>query len=254
MKYAYKYRSSDNTCHEGVVSASSRDAAYDLLKAQGLKPFGVVEAPGFANKLFGKGKRWIAIFFLAAITVIVASQYVQTAKALKTTREFASVQERHQIYGDPAIMDELESSGFSAFAEKGDRILASFAQPGFVVAGLVVTDPEVLKGAVGGHVEFAAGDSRELRELKAIVNGMKDELRRYVEAGGTCADYLALLRERQSEELDFYAKISKELDGEKDDLVWEEKNAALRAMGLRTVPRRKKVVLKKVQNTPLTSE
>lgn len=247
MKYAYKFRSSDNICHEGVISASSRDAAYDLLKARGLKPFGVIEAPGLANKLFGKGKRWIAIFVLAVITVIVASQYARTANALKTTREFASVQERHQIYGDPAIMDELESSGFSAFAENGERVLASFAQPGIVIPGLDVADPEVLKGAMGGRIEFAAGDSRELRELKAIVNGMKDELRRYVYAGGSFADYLMLLRERQSEELNFYAKISKELEGEKDDLVWEEKNAALRAMGLRTVPRRKKVGLKKIQ-------
>ena len=55
-----------------MVNAPSLDAAYKLLKSQGIKPGRVVEAPGFFNKLFGKGKRWLAIGALIVVAAVLA--------------------------------------------------------------------------------------------------------------------------------------------------------------------------------------
>lgn len=78
MKFNYEYRTSDNKLHEGVVSAASRDDAFAVLKARGIRPGRVTEAPGVFNKLFGKGKRWIAIVALAvALAIAVISRLRQ---------------------------------------------------------------------------------------------------------------------------------------------------------------------------------
>ena len=61
MKFIYQYRTPDNVQHEGTICAATKDAAYDQLRARGVRPGRMVEAPGLFNKLFGKGKRWIAI-------------------------------------------------------------------------------------------------------------------------------------------------------------------------------------------------
>ena len=74
MKFLYEYRTSDNAKHSGTICAGSRDAAYAAIKALGVRPSRVVEAPGFFNKLFGKGKRWIAISLLAAVAVVLVCQ------------------------------------------------------------------------------------------------------------------------------------------------------------------------------------
>ena len=57
--------------HEGVINASSRDEVYSILKARGIRPGSVVEAPGFFNKLFGRGKRWLLIAALAIFVVLL---------------------------------------------------------------------------------------------------------------------------------------------------------------------------------------
>ena len=57
MKFIYQYRTSDNEVKRGEIVAPDREAAFQLLRAQGIKPARLEEAPGVFNKLFGKGKR-----------------------------------------------------------------------------------------------------------------------------------------------------------------------------------------------------
>ena len=64
MKFIYEYRTSDNVRRSGVIDASDRESAFIALKNQGVRPASMKEAPGIFNKLFGKGKRWIAIVIL----------------------------------------------------------------------------------------------------------------------------------------------------------------------------------------------
>ena len=87
-------------------------------------------------------------------------------------------------------------------------------------------------------IALAETDLPEVAELKRIVQGMKEEVRWYVGDGvGTAGSYLSRLDERQEEEIRIYERTRKELEACTDQGVREERNAALRAMGLRTVPR-----------------
>lgn len=103
MKFNYEYRTSDNKLHGGVVSAVSREDAFSALKARGINPARVTEAPGFFNKLFGKGKRWIAIGVLAlALAVALAALAIRRGS-----------KEQPQNY------DELDPSVIKRFEELG---------------------------------------------------------------------------------------------------------------------------------------
>ena len=68
---------------------------------------------------------------------------------------------------------------------------------------------------------------------------MRDEMRAFMADGTSLVDYLNALSERQREENSIYERVAAELEGERDESVREKKNAALRALGLRTVPRPK---------------
>lgn len=246
MKFTYQYRTPDNVAHTGELSAANRDAVFAALKAQGIKPFGIAEAPGAFNKLFGKGKRWIAIAILAVAALTVTLLYFRISRTLQTIRTSQTVSDRHQIYGDPAYIDECESTGYAnVFTDPGERILAVYAQPG----GANGLDASVdraqaiaaLAETKGRPVVFTGSEPREIRELKAIVEGMKRELREYLSDGvGTIESYMKRLEERRVVEVAMYEKVAAELADEKDELVRESKNEALRGMGLKTIPRPKK--------------
>ena len=85
--------------------------------------------------------------------------------------------------------------------------------------------------------QFVPEDSREVRELKEIVNGMHEELRGYLANGnGTPKSYWRRLLERTQQEMQIYERTRRELEKETDESVWEKKNEALRRLGLRTIP------------------
>ena len=131
------------------------------------------------------------------------------------------------------------------FPDVGDRILAAFAIPGRLSPGaLNLSRQELLKRLTeckDKNIVFDVADSNEATELKKIVQGMKEELRWYVADGvGSVESYLNRLRERQDEEIRIYERTKNELENCTDNALREERNAALRAMGLRTIPRLKK--------------
>ena len=238
MKYNYQYRTKDNSLHKGVVSATDKDAAYALLKSKGIRPSRLEEASGFFNKLFGKGKRWIAITVLSV--VVVALSFVIKTRPVIVEQSEPSRQ-RHQIYGDPAIIEEMRSGFFAnVFSNDGERYLAAYAMPGATMpeGALRLKSPEILKAALTNTIVISESDSREIAELKAIVNGMKDELREYLADGeGTCSMFIRRLEERQEEERLIYRRVQNELETNPDPKLWEERNKALRDMGIRTIPR-----------------
>ena len=54
-----------------------------------------------------------------------------TRTAAVTAADSATSSPRHQIYGDPAIMEHIERGDFGDILSRdGDRMLAIFAQPG----------------------------------------------------------------------------------------------------------------------------
>ena len=72
MKFEYEYRTCDNERKSGMISARDREAVFVTLKAQGINPSRVREAPGVFNRLFGKGKRYLVIAFLGIICLALA--------------------------------------------------------------------------------------------------------------------------------------------------------------------------------------
>lgn len=252
MRFCYQYRTSDNVLHEGVVVALNRESAFATLKAKGLKPSKVWEAPGLANQLFGKGKRWSAIailFCLLGLFVVLLMKTRQQVSTLSSELEAITSENekapRHQIYGDPAIMDDIERGNLNALSSrKGDQILAWFAQPGKLMVPEDVftrrcTDAIAtnLLAVQAEHIKLSQDDSREIKELKQIVNGMRLEMAAYLANGnGTIKSYYRRLVERTTQEMQIYNRTKNELENERSSAIWDEKNEALRRLGIRTIP------------------
>lgn len=249
MHYTYAYKASDGTRHEGVVGAPSRDAVFEILRSQGIRPIKVVAADGSkANgELHGVRKRVVAaLVALVAIGVGVFAYVQGTRSGEALVRNGESSTPRHQIYGDPVVMSEFDKGEFAAVLEReGDRILARFAQPGRIMGAKSLTEKEmaVLAAYVendlapAADIPIAEADSREARELKQIVNGMREEMREYLANGmGTPRSYWRRLNERTMHEVQIYERTRRELEKETSEEVWEQKNDALRRLGLRTIP------------------
>lgn len=238
MKFTYQYKTPDGTQHEGIYSAASRAAVYDELKKTGVKPFNVTLAPGFFNRLQSLGKRWLAIAVLAVIATAATCFALRTRHAVLVANTEALP--RHQIYGDPALMAEMERTGFATvFEDLGERYLAHYAQPGVVV---VVDEKSVarkdwiagLKPCLDHELTLDPSDSREVAELKRIVLWMKDELRAYLADGiGTPESYARRLNERLREELSIRTRIENELKNDRSPDALKKANESLRALGLR---------------------
>ena len=240
MKFLYTYRTPDNKQHRSEITAPTKEAAYAALRAQGIKAGHIDEAPGFFNKLFGKGKRWIAIAVLALIAIALA--FVRTNEAVDGSALDAP--ERRQVVGDMGVIEKNIRNGWSGvFEHEGERFLASFAIPG-VPAGQRNTTEEELKAALTRKDPATTSDTIEARQIKAMVEGMKQELREYLADGGSVKEYGQALVARQEEELRIYNTAKNAVEAAErsgmasDDLeaLWESHNAKLRRMGIKLIP------------------
>lgn len=254
MRYTYAYKTSDGVRHESTMDAPSREEVFAELRKRGIKAIKVVAADGSkANgEIRGVRKRIVAVIVaLAVILVGVVAFFSGTHSATIAAANPATISPRHQIYGDPAEMESLEHGNFdNILPREGDRMLAVFAQPGklMCVKGAnprrltssqetALTDYVKAHLSVDADLKLTAADSREVCELKQIVNGLRDEMRSYLENGnGTIRSFWRRLNERTYEEMRIYERTRRELEKETSPEVWEQKNEALRRLGLRTIP------------------
>ena len=260
MKYTYAYKTSDGVRHEDSMDASSREEVFTVLRGRGIRPIKVVAADGSranGEKEEGERKRekvWrgVRLASLVLLVPLVLAVLFFYRKAPEGRADSpASSSPRHQIYGDPATMETFERGDFeSALPREGDRLLAIFAQPGRLMCRkgfnprlLAPQSAAELGGyaerslSADGDVAIEAGDPREVKELKQIVNGMRDEMREYLANGnGNVRSYWRRLNERTLQEMQIYERTRRELEKETSHAVWEEKNDALRRLGLRTIP------------------
>ena len=253
MKYTYAYKTSDGARHEDSMEAESRDAVFAALRAKGVRPIKVVAADGSKANGEVRGLRKPAVFALVALAAAVAGVIAYLGgerTGAATAANSAANAPRHQIYGDPATMEGLERGDFAAHLPRvGDQMLAVFAQPGKLMCAKGV-NPRLLDAAMeAAFVAYAkdelaakrdiaidAGEERELRELKQIINGMREEMREYLANGnGTPRSFWRRLNERTTQEMQIYERTRRELEKETSEEVWEQKNDALRRLGLRTI-------------------
>ena len=254
MKYTYAYKTSDGVRHEDSMNAASREEVFAELRKRGIKAIKVVAADGSkANgEVRGVRKRAVAaLVALAAMSAGVVAYLGGTRTAAVVAANPAAVSPRHQIYGDPAIVETFERGDFSnVLTREGDRLLAVFAQPGRLMCAKGTNPRKLSANAAAQFAAYAkdeleadkdiaisANDPREVRELKQIVNGIRDEMRSYLANGnGTPRSFWRRLNERTLSEMQIYERTCRELEKEKSPEVWERKNEALRRLGLRTIP------------------
>ena len=219
MTFQYAYRDSKNGRHDGLVVASSKDDAFKKLRGQGIKPFFIAPAPGLLNTIQGLGKRGAAIIALCILCLVLGVFLFRAPRSASLTpqSEFdASItaKMRRQPIGDVAIIEKGIRTGWAdVFAGEGERFLASFAVPG-VPAGQRTTSEEEISAALSRKVEVAEGDGIEARQIKAMVEGMKEEARRFIAAGGTIKGYGRRLVIRQEEEIGYYQKAQRFVEQE----------------------------------------
>ena len=273
MKFTYAYKTSDGVRHEDSIEASSREEVFSTLRAKGIRPIKVVaadgskangatvvpgawclvpgaheaqgtkhkaqEAPHQAQSTKHKAQIFLLLTLLGLIVITLFS-------ALKITpaSSLASLDTtRRQVIGDAFIIEKgIRTAWSDVFDHEGERFLASFAIPGVPAAQRTSTEAE-LRAALERKILPTASDSLEAQQIKAMVEGMKSELREFLADGGTIAAYGRRLVERQEEELRYYNLVKSELDAaaaaQKPEAeleqLWERRNEDLRQMGIRVV-------------------
>ena len=82
----------------------------------------------------------------------------------------------------------------------------------------------------------------EVQQIKAMVEGMKNEARSYIAAGGTIVEYGKRLTERQDAEIAVYNRVKADLEKARSSMsddafmsYWEKRNDELRNLGIKTV-------------------
>ena len=247
MKYTYAYKTPDGIRHENSMNASSREEVFVELRKRGIKAIKVVAADGSkANgEIRGVRKRVVAALVVLVALGVGLAAYLGGAfmgGSPVSGTAFQISQDRRQVIGDAAIIEKGIRNGWSeVFEHEGERFLASFAIPG-VKAGQRNTSEKEFAAALEIRREFSSDDSLETRQIKAMVEGMKNEARRYIAAGGSIVEYGKRLTERQDAEITVYNRVKAEVEKAKDSmpetdfiLYWEKRNAELRNLGIKPV-------------------
>lgn len=245
MRYTYAYKTSDGARHEASIDAESREVVFCELRKQGIKAIKVVAADGGkANgEIIGVRKRMVVLAVLIAVIATAALFFFAPYSSVDTLASQFEDSTRRQIVGDAAVIDKGILTGWKdVFADEGERFFASFAIPG-VKAGQRNTTEQEIAAALARKVAIEEDDGIEVRQIKAMVEGMKDEARRFVAAGGSIVAYGRRLTERQDAEIALYERVKSEIDKaaqtmNADELIsfWEQRNNQLRNLGIKLVP------------------
>ena len=250
MKYTYAYKTSDGVRHEDAMEADSREEVFVRLRERGIKAIKVVAADGSkangempSKGLFGgRGVFALPIIAVAMIGIAVWWLYGVRATPALPGDDFLAAGTRRQAIGDPAVIEKGIRSGWAdVFEREGERFLASFAIPG-VKAGQRSTREEEIRSVLDQTLAPKDGDSIEARQIKAMVEGMKQEARRYIAAGGTIVGYGKRLVERQEAEIAIYSRVKAEAEEKRGKMAEEEfeaflekRNDELRNLGIKPV-------------------
>lgn len=254
MKFIYSYNTKQNERREGMtISAPNRDAAFSELNRQGIRPYKLYPAPGLWNKVSAIGVRGLVIIVLVLIVGVLVTVSLTQHKDIVQLEQKDDVREivteaitskvRRQLIGDQGFIEKGIRTGWAdVFDHEGERFLASFAIPG-VPATVRTTNVAALEEALKRKIEATESDGMEARQIKAMVEGMKDELRRYIAAGGTIEQYGRRLVARQDDEIAIYTRACNEIEqvakgnAEKSEIseLVDKRNGELRRMGIRLI-------------------
>lgn len=227
------------------MNAASREEVFEALRKQGIKAIKVVAADGSKANGEVRGVRTrvvVALVILAAVFAGVVAYLGGERTGASVAPEFETSETRRQVIGDVAVIEKGIRTGWAdVFEREGDRFLASFAIPG-AEAGQRSTSEDEIRRVLNVKVEAKPTDSIEVRQIKAMVEGMKAEARRYLAAGGSAVGYGKRLVERQDAEIAIYNRVKSEIEAlrkgksaEELETIIEERNDELRNLGIKPV-------------------
>ena len=264
MKYRYAYKSSDGVRHEAEIDASSRDAAFEALRKDGIRPIKVVAADGSKEngevRVLGIPRR--AFFAAVVATAVIAAAVTWIAGGRNrapvtpipaaipaqggTLRRVAMPLPRQEIHGNRR---RLEIAPTNLFETALETYLSKFAEPGRQVADADLTpkvgaDVKELLAVLDAPIHFTDDEYTEFVDLKRITAGIKKEMADFLRGGDAVSDYFAALSERQKVEESHRAKADKRLkemisNGSEPAQAysyWLKANAQLQSMGIYPIP------------------
>lgn len=229
MKYHYFYQTSKNENRDGFVKAKNRADAYAILRKQGIRPY----------RLLGDDPiNWQPWAIGLAFLVMVAAFFVLLFgdnDDLSTTN--AAIR-RQQLIGEDVILSKgLETGWIDYLPTSLDRYLAAYAQPGWMALPPDFTADEISRFKDDLSVELISSenDPKIVALLKSIILSMRQELREYLNNGGSVVDYLKLLDERQDREISMRKQARETVEAAPESMrarVLMNQNLFLREMGL----------------------
>ena len=228
MKYTYLYQTKTNENREGFIEARDRADAYTKLRKQGIRPYRIIGDDPVRWQPWAIGGTMAAL--VVALAVAVAVAFGGGDRRAPTSRQ--------QLTGDRSVISTGLANGWEGvFATDLDRYLAAYAQPGWIALPPELDAAALAALADGLNVplDYRDGDSPEVTLLRNIVAQMRAEMADYLAAGGTVADYLDFLEERQDQERAFRNRALEALARAPESLRDRAKinlNARLREMGL----------------------
>ncbi len=256
--FRYAWKSSDGARHGGIVDAASREDAFRRLREQGIKPISVEANNWWSTKDDAGFKKPIVRLAACVLGGVLVAATVLAFALGRCTNEFdeerilstaqgkvvlrkARPLVRQEIFGDRARIENFPTNLFKYAAE---RTLAAFAEPGRPCrTGLAPLDEADVRACLGEPIYVSSLDFTEYVDLKRIVTGLKDELRVYLNGGGTLEGYRRALVGRQNEEAAIRARaeaqLAERLKNQAPDRAydfWLRKNASLKSMGIYALP------------------
>ena len=234
MTYKYLYQTRENENKSGEIKARNRAEAYAALRKQGIRPY----------RLIGDDPTWwrrYGIWCAVALVALVAAA-ATTVEIFRHTRAEWRPMKRAQLAGDTQVIAKGVAEGWpGVFDTALDRHLAAYAQPGWRLEPPEVSDDEIATFAAVLDRPMAREKSEidEIRQLKNIVLSMRQEMREYLAGGGSVADYLGFLSERQEQECELRDKARETLERAPESLrarAWLNLNTRLGELGLPKLP------------------
>lgn len=227
MKYQYFYQTKDNENRSGWIQAKDRADAYTRLRKQGIRPYRVKGEDPVRWQPWAIGVVIVALVLALAGVLVFGGRGGDRLPA-----------NRQQLKGNRSLISTgLENGWREVFTTNLDRYLAAYAQPGWIALPPELSDDEVaaLAEELKTPLAYDDSDAPEIRLLKNIVVKMREEMKTYLANGGTVADYLRFLEDRQDEERDFRNRAIDRIARAPESMREAYRlnvNARLREMGL----------------------
>ena len=229
MKYQYFYQTSSNENKTGFVNAKNRAEAYALLRKSGIRPYRLKGDDPLNWQPWAVGGAFVVL--TAAFFLTLFFWRSDLASKVEGVR-------RQQLHGDRAVISAgLETNWENILPTKLDAYLAAYAQPGWIALPPDCSADEIaaFKADLACPLRLSAADCGAVRLLKAIVLAMRSEFAEYIAGGGSPADYLKFLDERQDEEIAIRKRAIESVEAAPEGArakVLMNANVRLREMGL----------------------